>query len=60
MIRQHCGYLLTLHHAGGPMTAEELLRSFLGGGVDLPLARQEITAATIETFAEPLIHIEIG
>jgi hypothetical protein len=34
--------------------------SLLRDCVDLPLARQKITAATIETFAEPLIHIEIA
>lgn len=34
--------------------------SFLRGCVYLPLAGQIITAATIATFTEPLIHIEIG
>jgi hypothetical protein len=34
--------------------------SFLRGGVDLSLAGQIITTATIATFTEPLIHIEIG
>jgi hypothetical protein len=37
-----------------------LLGLFLGDCVDSPLARQTITAATIATFAEPLIYVEIA
>jgi hypothetical protein len=50
MIRQDYRHLLTLHSA---------CRTW-SDGVDLPLARHKIAAATTATFAEALIHIEIA
>src|SRR5262245_47566336 len=50
--------------AGGGMGGRELLlvfeSGFLRGGIDLPLARQKITAATLTALAKSLIHIEIA